>query len=306
MPTSMKRRFPLTLVAAIVATVAPAAPALAQEGLDLGDQWVLTGRAVVQAGETADNVVILNGDALIVGTVDGAVVAVNGDIGVSGRVDGDVTSLTGRVVVASGGRVDGDVVSQEKARIAGDATVGGDVDRIRDFSWSAFGLGALGVWLTISVSTLALGLLVLLLAPGLATAARAVAGDRAGGAVLWGIVAAIGLPIIAFMLVATIVGLPLGVAILLALAFVFMLAYVVSAYALGSRVARPSWSRWVAFLVGWGILRAVAIVPVLGTLVTVAATVFGLGLLVVALWRARSPAREPERERSADRTGSGP
>jgi hypothetical protein len=291
---SLNRRLPLALVAAVLATVALAAPAVAQEGPDLGDQWVLTGRAVVQAGETADNVVILNGDALIAGTVDGAVVAVNGDIGVIGRVDGDVTSLTGRVVVAAGARVDGDVVSQEKARIAADATVEGDVDRVRDFSWSAFGLGAFGVWLTMSVSTLILGLLVLLLAPGLADAARAVAGESAGRAVLWGIIAAIGIPIIAFVLVATIVGLPLGVAILLALVFVLMLAYVMSAYALGRRVARPSWSRWAAFLVGWGILRVIAIVPVLGTLVTVAAIVFGLGLLVVGLWRARSSPRMRE------------
>ena len=291
----MTRRFVLAAVTAVVATVALAAPAVAQGGSDLGDQWVLTGRAVVQAGETADNVVILNGDALIAGAVDGSVVAVNGDVGVTGRVDGDVTSLTGRVSVASGGRVDGDVVSQEKARIAADATVAGDVDRVRDVSWSVFGLGAFAVWLTVSVSTLVLGLLVLLLAPGLAEAARAVAGDGAARAALWGIVAAIGLPIVAFLLVATIVGLPLGVAVLLALAFVFMLGYVMSAYALGGRVARPSWNRWVAFLVGWGILRAIAIVPVLGTLVTVAAAVFGLGLLVVALWRARSPATARER-----------
>ena len=294
---SVNRRLPFAAVAAVVATVVLAAPAVAQSGSDLGDQWVLTGRAVVQAGETADSVVILNGDALIAGAVDGSVVAVNGDVRVTGRVDDDVTSLTGRVSVAAGGRVDGDVVSQERARIAADATVGGDVDRIRDVSWSAFGLGAFAVWFTVSVSTLVLGLLVLLLAPGLAEAARAVAGDGAARAALWGIVAAVGLPIIAFVLVATIVGLPLGVAVLLALAFVFMLGYVLSAYALGGRVARSSWSRWAAFLVGWGILRAIAIVPVLGTLVTVAAAVFGLGLLVVSLWRARSPA--PARERAA-------
>jgi hypothetical protein len=47
----------------------------------------------------------------------------------------------------------------------------------------------------------------------------------------------------------------------------------------------------VAFLVGWAILRVVALVPILGGLVWFAAVVFGLGVLVVAIWRGRSAAR---------------
>jgi hypothetical protein len=46
---------------------------------------------------------------------------------------------------------------------------------------------------------------------------------------------------------------------------------------------------WIlAFLVGWAILRVAAIVPIVGGLVWFAAVVFGLGALVVAVWRARS------------------
>jgi hypothetical protein len=44
----------------------------------------------------------------------------------------------------------------------------------------------------------------------------------------------------------------------------------------------------VAFLVGWAILRVVALIPILGGLVWFAAVVFGLGALAVAIWRARS------------------
>jgi type IV secretory pathway TrbD component len=43
--------------------------------------------------------------------------------------------------------------------------------------------------------------------------------------------------------------------------------------------------------VGWAILRVVALVPILGGLVWFAAAVFGLGVLVVAIWRGRSAAR---------------
>jgi hypothetical protein len=48
-----------------------------------------------------------------------------------------------------------------------------------------------------------------------------------------------------------------------------------------------------AFLAGLAILRLLAIIPVVGGLVWFAATVVGLGALLIATWRARRehPAR---------------
>ena len=60
-----------------------------------------------------------------------------------------------------------------------------------------------------------------------------------------------------------------------------------AAYALGQRVLGPQRGRFVAFLAGLAILRVLAIVPVLGGIVWFAATVLGLGLLVLAAGRAR-------------------
>jgi hypothetical protein len=47
----------------------------------------------------------------------------------------------------------------------------------------------------------------------------------------------------------------------------------------------------VAFLLGWAILRAVALIPILGGLVWFAAVAFGLGVLLVTIWRARASAQ---------------
>ena len=68
------------------------------------------------------------------------------------------------------------------------------------------------------------------------------------------------------------------------------------------RVRCPGRDRWSAdppradrlgpgLLVGWGILRILALVPILGGLVWFAAVVFGLGALLVAIWRARTTSR---------------
>lgn len=43
----------------------------------------------------------------------------------------------------------------------------------------------------------------------------------------------------------------------------------------------------VSFLAGLGILRLLALVPVVGGLAWFAATVMGLGALAIATWRAR-------------------
>jgi hypothetical protein len=56
---------------------------------------------------------------------------------------------------------------------------------------------------------------------------------------------------------------------------------------------KPPRGRIPAFLAGWGILRVIALVPGLGALAWFGATVFGLGALMIALWRSRRTAQSP-------------
>ncbi len=86
----------------------------------------------------------------------------------------------------------------------------------------------------------------------------------------------------------TIVGLPLGLLLLLALAPLYAIAYTTSAWALGRRMLGPERNRFLAFLAGLAVLRVLALIPVLGGLVWFGATVFGLGLLLLAAGRARA------------------
>ena len=82
---------------------------------------------------------------------------------------------------------------------------------------------------------------------------------------------------------------PLGVGLLLALGLIYGIGYTAGAWILGRRVVTGA-SPIVAFLVGWGILRVIALVPVLGWLVSLAAIVVGLGAIAVA-----GPPRPPAR-----------
>ena len=67
------------------------------------------------------------------------------------------------------------------------------------------------------------------------------------------------------------------------------MAYTTAAWLLG-RLATKRGRPVLAFLAGWAILRAIAIVPVLGGLTWFAAVVVGLGAIAVATHRARGRA----------------
>ena len=112
--------------------------------------------------------------------------------------------------------------------------------------------------------------------------------ERLGATIGWGVAIAIGVPLLAFLALVTVVGIPFGVALLLAAIPVLLVAYATSAWIVGRRVLRNrSASPWAALFAGWGILRVLALIPVAGAVVGFAATVVGLGALAVALWRAR-------------------
>jgi hypothetical protein len=112
------------------------------------------------------------------------------------------------------------VVSSKRPRVAPGATVNGEVRRVR-FANAFRALGWLlwlAWWLAVSVSTFVLGLLVLLLAPRVASSALAVARTRVGPAIGWGLALAIELPIVSILMLVTLVGIPLGLIGLLSLA----------------------------------------------------------------------------------------
>jgi hypothetical protein len=144
---------------------------------------------------------------------------------------------------------------------------------------------------------LIVGVLLVLLAPAALYAAERAVRERLGASVAWGVGIAIGVPLLAVLALVTLVGIPFGVALLLAAIPVLLVAYTTSAWIAGRRVLRRSTSPWAALLIGWGILRVLALIPVFGALVGLAATVVGLGALAVALWRAGrpgAPAARPE------------
>ena len=281
-------------VAALLAS--PASATARDIGPD--DEVVITGTVDVARGEFVDRIVIGDGRVDIEGHVEGIVLALDAPvhIGRHAVVDGDVVAGARPVTLEPGATLNQDLIYlDDKPVVPRGVTIYGEVRRVgtEDFGSSGRVPGACGALAGFhavvarararaAVARAGRG------ASGLRGRARTRrAGDRVGprplrrpaGGRARG--------------PADTGGDPARAVVLLALFPLYALGYVASAYVLGRAILSDSRGRVAAFLAGWGILRAVAFIPGLGVLAWLGATVFGLGVLTVALWRARGPA-EPQ------------
>jgi cytoskeletal protein CcmA (bactofilin family) len=288
----------LVLPAALLALLLVSVPACAAPLTGEADDdpiIVINGDVDVENGEVANGIFVVDGDVGVAGRVDGDVVVIRGDVLIRGRVDGDVVTIAGRAHLLPRARVGGDLLyGDERPRVAPTATFEGDVEEV---GWTdSLGvlpfIGVFVFWLAMSISTAILGILLLLIAPRAADAAMAQVDARFWTAVGIGAGIFVALPLLAFVAAITLVGLPLAIGLGLALLPLAAVAYATAAWALGRAIVKPPRSRILSFLAGLAILRAVALLPVLGILVWLGAVIVGAGLLGAAVVAARpEPAR---------------
>jgi hypothetical protein len=282
------RRRTMTIALIAIGLSAIAAPAFAQSTGDRIEEdafVVLTGSLDLPQGAVVDDAVIFDGDATIAGDVTNNAIAFNGDVLVTGHVGENVVAFNGRVTLGPGAQVGGDVISRFTPIVAPTAVVDGRVRSVRslDINFGEFTVvSRLLVWLATSVSSFLLGLLVILFVPRAVDATARAGIDRLGASIGFGFLVLIGVPIVAVIAIAILVGIPFGIGVLMALGLLYWLGYTAGAYTLGRRLLAAPTHRLLAFLVGWGILRLLALIPVAGGLIWLGATVWGLGALVLA------------------------
>ncbi len=270
-----------------------------------GDQLVVKGQIDLKPGERARTLGIVDGDINIPrgAVVTGDVFSVDGTVRIAGTVKGRVVTLGGQAILAPSAVVgDGIRYASDAPVVASGAQVDGGTDKLDSNVGNALPWVAWFIWwLAVSLSTLLLGVLALWIAPRAADATSRRIGDGGWGpAIGVGAVLVIGLPVLAFLALVTLVGIPFGIGLLLALLPLGALGYVASAWLLGRRLVGEPRSRMLAFLAGWAILRLIGLLPFVGALVFLAALVFGLGALGWATLQARGgpgtpvPAGGPE------------
>jgi hypothetical protein len=288
----MKKVFMLIGVLALALGMTSVALAADEELPHTGRVLFVAGGDVdVAADEQADSVIVINGDARIAGTVNSLVV-IDGKATVSGATVEGIAIVNGTLELETGTTVLGDIGQLNSEIVEAEGVVmGGSVNDLTGevAGFGAFiGAAALAIWIGVGISTLVVGLLLAGLAARQTRSATALIRSEPGKTFLVGLLAVIVPPILAVLAMATIVGIPAGLGLLIvAWPFVAFIGYIVAAIWLGEwllgrregaiRAERP----YAATTVGLLVAFVIGLVP----FVSAVLSIFGLGAVVLAAWR---------------------
>jgi hypothetical protein len=233
------------------------------------------------SGSVRDTLVVVNETATISGDIGSEVFVYNGEIHLepTARVAGDLTLVNSQLVQADGAEVAGDVVERQGAEVAG------ELSRVAEAVSFIAWIGMTILFVVVSLVWAAVGGRQL---SGLAGLLAARPDLAVGGALVFWIAA----PIIAVVVMFTVIGLPLGLAILLVLLpIMWVLGYVVAGTRLGLFVDELRGARtdlehpYLTSVVGVLVLQLIGLVPWVGGFVVMVAGLFGAGAIVVHAWR---------------------
>jgi hypothetical protein len=262
----------------------------------------------------AGGVSIAAGSADISGSIGRYLQVAAGSTRVSGHVAGDVDVSGDELLVEPSAEIDGRVIFRgpEPASVAAGARVRGEVLHLPDAAAPGPWRRLLDAALFVSFAALglaAMGLLSGALWPRYARAAVGVATNHGGGALLAGVAAVLGGPVVIALLALSMVGLPLALLVACAYLLSFPLGYVVAAASIAERLRERAGAphpaprqralRLLAVLFGLGLLGSV---PFIGPLSVAVLTLIGIGALVVE--SIDSTRRRHRTERAAPDAGA--
>src|SRR5262245_3912449 len=251
-----------------------------------GGQVELAPSAVVRGG-----LVAAGGNVDLSAPVGEVVKVAAGTLIVANRIGGNMDAAVGTLRIGSKADIQGDVNywSGREASVSEGARIGGKIVRNVPPERPRFFPAAFSAWLGfVSInflSTLILGLLSVRFLPRFHQSVVTTLKERSWASLGIGFVAAVMLPVLCTLLLATVVAIPIALIILTAF---FIVLYWARIYAIG-RIGefilarlRPASSRALAFVLGLFVYYFVAIIPFIGWLIVPLVMLFGLGAELIA------------------------
>jgi hypothetical protein len=248
--------------------------------------------------------------SLVIGTpatIAGDVETGVGSFALDGTVDGSVEVGAGSIALGSTASVGGDFVYDGDLTRAEGATIGGDLREDPSLGGAEFGaFDAVAGWLFTAysvVTTLVFGAILLVVLPGVASAAADGTRERPLRTAGAGFLAFLAGPVLLVALMLTIIGIPLAFLWLFAWVVLLLAGFVLGEYAVGAWLLSVAdyENKWLALAVGILAVYALGRVPILGGIVEFLVLLVGLGAFAVVFWRwVRDRRSDEPAEGSAD------
>jgi hypothetical protein len=276
-------------------------------GGDVGGDVVAAGGTVTLAPEAVvgGRTWLAGGKVAMAGRIARELRVAAADVSISGEVHGDVRIAARTIEILPTARITGDLAytSLRPARIDPGARILGTVTYTRsDIAERAGRIGRI-VWALARAALLAglivAGVVLLLLLPGFTRSAARTIASAFWASLGVGLAVLVATPVVAGLLMVTIIGIPLGLATLALYAVSLLLGYLTAAVFLGDLGARwlgrgPDLSlggRALALILALVALALARLVPVVGGIVGPLALVVGLGACARQAYRHWSGTR---------------
>ena len=235
------------------------------------------------------------------GRIGGNMRAAAARITITGKISGKADLLAERIVIASGASIAGDLIyrSDTEPEIAEGATIGGKVRRIEidKSNLTVIGFSILGIGMFVTFSwTIAMLLLIIIVQVAFPNLMAAAAGQLKTN--LWsslgrGITGLLLTIALTGLLFASILAIPIGIALLLGISVVWLLGLVTVCNYIGlliRRGKRASVNIQLAGRIGWVIAGAIVLgiitlIPFVGGTVAGLAIAGGFGAAAAELWK---------------------
>jgi hypothetical protein len=295
----MRRLSIVAAMAALLLLLAAPAAFAADPTVGRGDRVLMAfnGDITVPTGEQADTVLVAGGTATVAGHVK-TVVVLDGTAILQGATVESVFVTGGSLSIDAATTVTGDVRTlNTTATVDPAASVGGSVSSLEaDLVAAAAVLAPMVVLFVLGLAlvTLVAGLALAALGARQVRAAEALITHQPGETILFGLAGLVVIPFVAILAMITVIGAPLGLAILFmvwpAAAFA---GYLVAGIWIGEwllyrgaseRPDRP----YLAAVLGLLILQVISVIPFVGAI----ASLFGFGAVLLLAWRVfRQPSQ---------------
>ncbi|MDO8183934.1 MAG: hypothetical protein Q7T49_03055 [bacterium] len=272
------------------------------------DDVVIAGGNTTITGNVGGDVRVLGGQVLITGRVGGDVLVVGGSLNLSGEVGGDLDFIGGMLTVADGARVAGNLTyrSDRKADIGPNAYIGGQITYDKSIaeklgvlknsadskSFKTTILALFGAWLFLKLMMFIFAGLVIfwLLAEPVEKVIKT-SFHHPWRSLITGFAALVAVPVLAVILLVTVIGLPLAFFIGLVYLVLLLSAKLAAGLVLGAWLdwqvmKRASYKlTWQNVLLGIIVFFALSYVPLVGWLLDLAIIVLVFGAILDLIYR---------------------
>jgi hypothetical protein len=245
----------------------------------------------VAENEVIDNVIVFGNDATVEGTVTGSLLIIDGDATITGTVQDDAIVVGGTMTLEPTAQVENVTVFRGELVRDPSAVVGGSINT-GDFQFNpwAWGIFSIVMWTGMTLVVLVSGIIF----AGIGARQLKAAGDatieRPGPSFLGVIAAWIVLPVMMFLVVFTLIGIPLGVGyFLFVLPVLWFLGYLVAGTQIGRMILRARVNEqhpYLAAILGLAILQLLGALPVPTGIIGFLAGIYGSGTLIAIAWKA--------------------